>query len=82
MARARSVWARDQLSFEKLGIVAPAAKARRATDVAFSLPFTRTDPLRADGKIRVGLNASALAFPESANGPVQPFSGCGKAMRN
>lgn len=73
MARARSVWARDQLSFNKLGTIAPKATARRATDVAFSLPFTRPDAARAGSKTRIGINASALLYRESAGGPSNRF---------
>jgi colanic acid/amylovoran biosynthesis protein len=54
------VIARDPMSFEAIGEVAPNAKRAQAIDVAFRLPFTR--PKKAGEKLRVGLNVSGLLY--------------------
>lgn len=72
-SRARSVWARDGMSFEKLRSIAPAARAYRTTDVAFSLPFRRPDRAGVRAQSIVGLNVSALLFRESQEGNSNRF---------
>lgn len=63
---ARHVFARDETSFRLLGEMGLGAKSSLTTDVAFALPYDR--PADKDGrdltsgKIKVGLNVSALMY--------------------
>lgn len=59
MRRARAVFARDPLSFEAAGELAPTANRLQAIDVAFALPFT---PAARGPRTRVGLNVSGLLW--------------------
>lgn len=57
--KAATVFVRDPMSMAVLREMAPDADARQAIDVAFALPFDRAER-QADGRIRVGINASGL----------------------
>ena len=59
MERAHAVFARDPMSFEAIGRLAPRAKARQAIDVAFALPFT---PAPKGPGVRAGVNVSGLLY--------------------
>ena len=59
MEKARAVFARDPMSFEAIGKLAPRANAKQAIDVAFALPFT---PAPKGPGIRAGVNVSGLLY--------------------
>lgn len=59
MRKARAVFARDPMSFEAIGKLAPDATAKQAIDVAFALPFT---PAPKGPGVRVGVNVSGLLY--------------------
>lgn len=67
MARAELTVARDPLSFDAIGRLAPSAKRLLAADVAFRLPFTRR-ARAADGKRHIGVNVSGLLWRQSGSG--------------
>ncbi|MFN3371522.1 MAG: polysaccharide pyruvyl transferase family protein [Sphingomonadaceae bacterium] len=56
---AEAVFARDPLSFEAVGRLAPGARRFQAIDVAFALPYT---PAKKGPGTRVGVNVSGLLF--------------------
>lgn len=59
MEKARAVFARDPMSFEAIGKMAPRADAKQAIDVAFALPFT---PAAKGPGVRAGVNVSGLLY--------------------
>lgn len=59
MEKARAVFARDPMSFEAIGKLAPGATAKQAIDVAFALPFT---PAAKGPGVRAGVNVSGLLY--------------------
>ncbi|MCG2840241.1 polysaccharide pyruvyl transferase family protein [Sandaracinobacter sp. RS1-74] len=59
MEKARAVFARDPMSFEAIGKLAPRAHAKQAIDVAFALPFT---PAAKGPGVRAGVNVSGLLY--------------------
>lgn len=59
MRKARAVFARDPMSFEAIGKLAPEAHAKQAIDVAFALPFT---PAPKGPGVRAGVNVSGLLY--------------------
>ncbi len=59
--------ARDPLSFDAIGELAPSAKRLLSTDVAFRLPFDRRAKAT-DGKVHVGVNVSGLLWRQSSGG--------------
>jgi polysaccharide pyruvyl transferase WcaK-like protein len=61
MTRARAVVARDPMSLQAIGEMAPRARAVQSIDVAFRLPFERPPP-RAKGPLEIGVNVSGLLF--------------------
>lgn len=61
MARCARVFSRDQLSTDYLGRLGVSGNTDEAIDVAFCLPFSRTERAP-DGKTRVGINVSGLLF--------------------
>lgn len=56
--------ARDPLSYEVAGALAPGAKRLLSADVAFCLPFERRLPAK-DGRTHVGINVSGLLWAQS-----------------
>lgn len=67
MNRARVVMARDPLSFDAVGAIAPRANRLLSADVAFRLPFVPRAKAN-DGKLHVGINVSGLLWTQSAGG--------------
>ena len=65
--KAEVIFARDPMSMSVLREMAPDAHARQAIDVAFALPFDRTDR-PPGGPVRVGLNASGLLMSGGYSG--------------
>jgi len=61
MRRCTRVFARDNLSSAYLREIGMAGNVDEAIDVAFRLPFARTERAP-DGKVRVGINVSGLLF--------------------
>ena len=61
MRRCTRVFARDNLSSAYLREIGMSGNVDEAIDVAFRLPFARTQRV-ADGKVRVGINVSGLLF--------------------
>jgi len=61
MRRCTRVFARDNLSSAYLREIGMSGNVDEAIDVAFRLPFARTERA-ADGKVRVGINVSGLLF--------------------
>lgn len=59
MEMARAVFARDPMSFEAIGKLAPKAQRFQAIDVAFALPFT---PAPKGPGVRAGVNVSGLLY--------------------
>lgn len=57
-ARSAAVFARDPISMQVLGKMAPGANAFQVIDVAFALPFDRQP--KTPGRTRVGINVSGL----------------------
>lgn len=68
MRRADLVVARDPMSFDVIGRLAPRARALKSIDVAFALPFTRPSRPTDDGRLRIGINVSGMLFNESVSG--------------
>lgn len=68
MRRARCVVARDQLSFDLVGRLAPSARRLLSADVAFALPYEDRSGLRGGVNLRVGVNVSGLLFNEAQAG--------------
>ncbi|WP_293682718.1 polysaccharide pyruvyl transferase family protein [uncultured Phenylobacterium sp.] len=67
MNQSELIVARDPLSFDVAGRMAPTAKRLQAVDVAFALPFTRRkkgDP----ALLEVGVNVSGLLFNRGYSG--------------
>jgi colanic acid/amylovoran biosynthesis protein len=67
MNRAKIVMARDPLSYDAVGAIAPRAKRMLSADVAFRLPFMRRAKPD-DGKLHVGVNVSGLLWVQSGDG--------------
>jgi polysaccharide pyruvyl transferase WcaK-like protein len=65
---ATAVFARDRMSLEALGRLAPRAKSHLSIDVAFALPYEDRSHLRGGPKTRVGVNVSGLLFNEAESG--------------
>lgn len=65
---ARVVVARDDVSFDFLGQIAPSANRLKAIDVAFALPFENQRRAPGGGPARVGVNVSGLLFNEAEAG--------------
>lgn len=61
MTNARTVVARDPLSFDVARRMAPKAELLQSVDVAFALPFQRRERT-GGGRLEVGLNVSGLLF--------------------
>lgn len=59
MEKARAVFARDPMSFEAIGRLAPGAERHLAIDVAFALPF---EPAPRGPGVRAGVNVSGLLY--------------------
>lgn len=59
MEKARAVFARDPMSFEAIGRLAPGAERHLAIDVAFALPF---EPAPKGPGVRAGVNVSGLLY--------------------
>jgi len=59
--------ARDPLSFDAVGTLAPGARRLLSADVAFRLPFDRRVRVD-DGTIHVGVNVSGLLWRQSGSG--------------
>ena len=69
MKQAEAVIARDRQSLAAITEVAPKANAQLAVDVAFKLPFEDRSHLRgANGKFRMGINASGLLCRQAETG--------------
>ena len=67
MTRADLTVARDPLSFEAVGRLAPRAARLLSADVAFRLPYGRRAAPQ-DGKVHVGINVSGLLWRQSGEG--------------
>ena len=65
MEKAIAVFARDPMSYEAIGRMAPAARRFQAIDVAFALPFT---PRPKGPGTRVGINVSGLLYAGGYSG--------------
>jgi colanic acid/amylovoran biosynthesis protein len=65
---ADTVVARDPMSLEAVRRLAPKAHAVLAVDVAFALPYEDKSSLREQGRMRVGVNVSALLLNEAESG--------------
>src|SRR3546814_11170320 len=68
LERADCVVARDEESFKVLRELAPRAHAVQSVDVAFMLPFADRSAERGGAKLRVGVNASGLLYPQAESG--------------
>jgi polysaccharide pyruvyl transferase WcaK-like protein len=67
MTRAELTIARDPLSYEAIGSLAPRARRMLSADVAFRLPFTARAKAK-DRKTHVGVNVSGLLWTQSGGG--------------
>lgn len=64
LKKAAAVVARDPQSMDAVRQIAPAAHAVQSIDVAFLLPFDAPKP-RGAGRMKIGVNVSALLFYEA-----------------
>ena len=71
MSRCRLVYARDHLSKAYLTSLNIVSNSGEAIDVAFRLPYTKNDQVRAEEKIAVGINVSGLMFSGGYTGANQ-----------
>jgi polysaccharide pyruvyl transferase WcaK-like protein len=60
--------ARDRLSLDALGELAPRAHGVLSVDVAFALPFEDRGARRGRGPVKIGVNVSGLLFNEARSG--------------